>query len=237
MERLAHAHELLDGPLDAATLEGNLRDLARVNQWLGGARLSVSLIAEAVDFGTADAVRILDIGTGGADIPLAILASWPAEPSPSIVATDVRPEVLVAARTIHPALDRTPEIALEVVDGRTLPYPDGSFDIAHTSLVLHHLEPDEAVELLREMRRVAGAVVVNDLNRTRLDWLGAWLISHGLTRNHYTRNDAALSVRRAYTVREMAAMLREAGLRPVRLRRGFLGHRYGILAVAADAPR
>src|SRR5918998_5623219 len=41
MRRLAHAQELLDGPLDDdATLEGNLRDLARVNRLLGGTDLS-----------------------------------------------------------------------------------------------------------------------------------------------------------------------------------------------------
>ena len=41
MDRLADAVELLDGPLDdQATLAGNLRDLARVNRWLGGASLS-----------------------------------------------------------------------------------------------------------------------------------------------------------------------------------------------------
>ena len=49
------------------------------------------------------------------------------------------------------------------------------------------------------MARVARlGIVVNDLDRTRLGWLGAWLIGRLLTGNPYTRIDAPLSVRRAY---------------------------------------
>ena len=37
MDRRTDATELLDGPLDdPAALAGNLRDLRRVNRWLGG---------------------------------------------------------------------------------------------------------------------------------------------------------------------------------------------------------
>ena len=78
--------------------------------------------------------------------------------------------------------------------------------------------------LFREMARVARlGVVVNDLDRRRLGWVGAWLIGHLLTRNRYTRHDAPLSVRRAYRPDEMAAMLRDAGLTPVRTIRGAFG--------------
>jgi tRNA-2-methylthio-N6-dimethylallyladenosine synthase len=73
MDRLADAVELLDGPLDdPATLAGNLRDLRRINRWLGGIRLS----ADAIDALAAhrDSLTLLDVGTGGADIPMALLA-------------------------------------------------------------------------------------------------------------------------------------------------------------------
>ena len=66
------------------------------------------------------------------------------------------------------------------------------------------------------MGRVARlGIVVNDLIARRLAWVGAWLIAHLLTRNRYTRHDAPLSVRRAYSRAEAAALLRQAGLAPV----------------------
>ena len=151
-----------------------------------------------------------------------------------MVGVDSRPEVLAAAAVATPGLPTTDGLELLVVDGRSLPYPDRSFDVAHASLVLHHLAPDEAVTLLREMGRVARlGVVVNDLDRSRLGWVGAWLLGHLLTANRYTRHDAPLSVRRAYKPDEMAAMLRQAGLTPVRTVRGAFGQRYAIAAVPA----
>ena len=73
MDRRIDAVELLDGPLDdPATLVGNLRDLRRINRWLGGVRLS----ADAIDALAAhrEQLTVLDVGTGGADIPVALLA-------------------------------------------------------------------------------------------------------------------------------------------------------------------
>src|SRR5256885_11066623 len=79
MNRLAGAAELLDGPLDdPATLAGNLRDLRRMNRALGGIALTSraldALVGEAADGG--EAISLLDVGTGGADIPLALIDDW-----------------------------------------------------------------------------------------------------------------------------------------------------------------
>jgi hypothetical protein len=87
------------------------------------------------------------------------------------------------------------------------------------------------------MRRVSRlGVVVNDLERSRIGWVGAWLIGHLLTGNRYTRHDAPLSVLRAYRAKEMSLMLRAAGLTPVRIVRGAFGQRYAIAAVPAAGP-
>ena len=83
MDRLTDAVELLDGPLDdPVALADNLRDLRRVNRWLGGVALRVGRVA-ALAAHRSD-LAVLDVGTGGADIPLALLArrrpSWPDAP-------------------------------------------------------------------------------------------------------------------------------------------------------------
>jgi hypothetical protein len=223
MDRLEGADELLDGRLDdTATLRGNLRDLARVNRLLGG----VTLSAWAIDRLAGDAARVLDVGTGGADIPRALDDRW------AFTAVDSRPEVVGLARSF---LGAAP-VALTVADGLRLPWPDAAFDVAHSSLVLHHLDPVEAVAFLRESRRVARlGVVVNDLDRALVYWLGALLLGRLATRTRFTRRDGPLSVRRAYTVRETGDLLQVAGLRPIAVRRAFFGHRYAIVAVPAGA--
>jgi ubiquinone/menaquinone biosynthesis C-methylase UbiE len=236
MERRTDAVELLDGPLDdPAALAGNLRDLGRINRRLGG----VSLSAGAIEALAAhrDELTLLDVGTGGADIPLALIERARARGRRlRVVGVDSRPEILSAAVRGRPEIATTDGLELHVGDGRKLGYLDRSFDLAHASLVLHHLDPEDAIAMLREMRRVARlGVVVNDLERGRLGWIGAWLIGHLLTGNPLTRHDAPLSVRRAYRATEMATMLRAAGLIPVRTIRAAFGQRYAIAALVGSA--
>ncbi len=238
MDRQAHREELLDGRLDdAPTLAGNLRDLARVNRWLGGSRLSASGV-EALSRGRSP-VSVLDVGTGGADIPLALIDRARASGRTLIVTgIDSRPEVLAAAVMVHPRLTATDGLALQIADGRSLPYPDDSFDVVHSSLLVHHLDPDAARAVLTEMARVARlGVVLNDLVRSRPAWIGAWLLSHTLTRNRFTRTDAPLSVRRAYTVAELTALLATAGLRVGSIVRAPFAHRVALIALGARGVR
>jgi len=136
MDRLAGVAEFLDGPLDDhAALDGNLRDLARINRWTGGTRLSERAIyalgggalgGSATGAGATGAgatgVTILDVGTGGADIPMTLLARARAAGRPlTITATDSRPEILASARRVRPFIDRTAGLELAVADGRGLP--------------------------------------------------------------------------------------------------------------------
>jgi SAM-dependent methyltransferase len=234
MDRLTGVAELLDGPLDdPAALEANLRDLARINRLTGGTRLSERAIGALGGLGGPDHVAsILDVGTGAADIPLALLARARVDGRPlAITATDSRPEILAAARRARPAIELATGLEMAIADGRALPYPDAAFDVAHASLVLHHLAPDEAVAFLRELRRVARrGIVVNDLIRGRMFWIAGWLLIHGMAMSRYTRNDGPLSVRRAYTRPELIGLISAAGLEPLAMFGGFAGHRVAFAA-------
>jgi ubiquinone/menaquinone biosynthesis C-methylase UbiE len=238
VERRTDAVEYLDGPLeDQAALVGNLRDLGRINRRLGGIDLSAAAM-EALAAHRND-LTLLDVGTGAADIPIALIRRARRRGRRlQAIGIDSRAEVLEAALSLRPAIALAADLQLHVGDGRALRYPDRSFDIAHASLVLHHLERDDAVALLGEMRRVARlGVIVNDLDRSRIGLVGAWLIGHLLTGNRLTRHDAPLSVRRAYRPGEMAELLRAAGLVPVRTIRGAYGQRYAIAALPISGAR
>jgi ubiquinone/menaquinone biosynthesis C-methylase UbiE len=245
MRRLVGGHEHLDGELlDVSTLAGNLRDLARVNYWLGGLRLSSRAVERllAARSGTSTAptasagpIRLLDVGTGAADIPVGLLQEWrraARQPELEITATDRRPEIIALANKLTAASGEA-GLRLMVADGLALPFDDGAFDIVHASMVLHHLEPADGVRLLREMGRVARlGIVVNDLDRGWLPWIGAQTLFRVFTRNPFTRHDGPLSVRRAYRAAEARALAVEAGLRVIGEERLPLGFRWAIVAVA-----
>jgi ubiquinone/menaquinone biosynthesis C-methylase UbiE len=244
--------ELMDMPgNDPAVLAENLADLQRANRLFGGVHLTVRALARLTPTLHPGAeLTILDVATGGADIPRAVLA-WTQERGlyARVLATDISSEVLrAAAGTSRPeravaagisglhftVADSTSRLDFAVADGRALPLRDRSVDVAMCSLALHHLPPGDAVTMLREMRRVARlGVIVNDLVRNWIGYAGAVLYTRVCTRNPLTRNDGPLSVRRAYTRREMAALARRAGLGPVQFR-GFLGYR--VAMVAGSAP-
>jgi ubiquinone/menaquinone biosynthesis C-methylase UbiE len=239
MQRLAGAPELLDGDLtDERVLEDNLRDLRRINRFFGGRALSrraVDVLVEAAGMPLDRPVSLLDVGTGGADIPVALIEAFRrAGRRLTVLGVDSRAEVIAAAGRENPTVLATDGLTFRIADGRTLPFDDRTFDIAHASLVLHHLEPADGAALIGEMARVAHhGIVLNDLARGWLAWIGAWLLLHVVTRNSFTRHDGPLSVRRAYSLAEARTIVTEAGLRVIDEETGFMGHRWALAAVRA----
>ena len=201
----ADAAELLDGDqLSRAEVARNLADLARLNRLPGGTGASIAGIRRLLD-GDA-AARILDAGTGRGDMPIAFAARRGWETS----AVDTHPEVLSIARR-----STATEQRIQIIEGdaRSLPFADDSFDVSHCSLLMHHLDPGEAVAVLRELRRVARrGVVINDLRRGLLPLVGTALSVAAVGGSRVTRHDGMISARRAYTLEELDELVVEAGL-------------------------
>ncbi|MGH2530968.1 MAG: methyltransferase domain-containing protein [Thermomicrobiales bacterium] len=206
--------ELLDeAGHDPAELAANLRDIRRVNHLLGGTSIMLRHLPRLLDTmpATTQPVTLLDLATGSADIPLAILR-WAKQRrlAATIVASDASAAILAHAR--EQIVDH-PEITLARYDARSVPLPDKQFDVVLCSLALHHFSPEEAMRVLQEMDRLARTgFILNDLRRGRLGYAAAWVASRLTTRNRLTRHDAPLSVRRAYTPAELDALLRRAGI-------------------------
>jgi SAM-dependent methyltransferase len=57
-------------------------------------------------------------------------------------------------RSLSIAKDRYPnDASYRTFDGKSIPFDDGSFDIAYAMCVFHHIEASEHVGLMRELRR------------------------------------------------------------------------------------
>jgi SAM-dependent methyltransferase len=217
LPRLAHAVEYLDAPVqEREELEGSLDDVAAVNRWLGGERALLGhlgkLISPANRFRFARPLTILDAGTGSGDLPRAIVRWARRRRIPiRVVASDIQDQILEIAR------DRStefPEIDFARADVRQLPFDNRAFDIALLSLTLHHLDGDEPVQALRELRRVSRrGVIVGELERGWPGYIGARILAATIWRNNrLTRHDGPLSVRRAFTACELSALASAAAL-------------------------
>ncbi|MEO7908981.1 MAG: methyltransferase domain-containing protein [Roseiflexaceae bacterium] len=206
--------ELLDAPThDLAALADNLRDLRALDRYLGGTALTWRALWPmlcALPRGTP--TTLLDVATGGADGPriLAALArrhGYQLRP----FASDRLADVLGIARRDGARFQLIQHDALAI------PLHDAAVDFVTCSLALHHFDPPAAAALLRELCRVARrGVIVNDLRRGRLAYIGARLLARGPWHT-MARHDGPLSVLRAYTLEEARALVEQAGIRGARV--------------------
>ena len=91
--------------------------------------------------------RVLDFGCGTGTLSLIAKARHPLA---TVVGVDVDRDVLALAR--GKAERAKLDVRWDLYDGARLPYPDGDFDRALTSLVIHHIADKPPV--LRELHRV-----------------------------------------------------------------------------------
>ncbi len=117
--------------------------------------------------------RVLDLGCGTATLTVLIKQR---HPGAEIFALDADPAVLKIARVKAAKADV--KIAFQQGLASRLPYPDGSLDRVLSSLMFHHLQPEQKRAAMREVCRIlrpAGEFYLADLGRPR-NWL-MYLIS------------------------------------------------------------
>ncbi|HKQ80066.1 MAG TPA: methyltransferase domain-containing protein [Blastocatellia bacterium] len=196
--------ELIDGAdYTAAEYVENLADLRRVNRYLGGRSALTRHLFPMIEAAGLRRVRLLDVGTGSADIPARIV-EWAGNRGIEIefVALDLNEIAVLDARN---RTDSYPEIKVVRADAMNLPFDDRSFDFALASLFLHHFENPQAAALLRSFARVARvAFIINDLRRHPVAYYSIKLLTQLFTRNRLVRNDSAVSVLRGFTERDIS---------------------------------
>lgn len=225
--RPSAAAELMDRPdCDAVRLERALDGLDRVHGLTGGYALHTRPLVRTAAALDAAELLVLDVGTGGGEGAARLRRRLADAGRVSrAVLGDLHPVTIRLARERRardPAVDATGYRYLRLT-APSLPFPDGSFDLAFSATTLHHLERPQAVAFLSELDRVsAGRWVVTDLRRSRAVLALVRLLAATVWRsNPLPRRDGPTSVRRSYTPDELEELLDAAGLAGARVdRRG-----------------
>lgn len=192
-------------------LHAALRDIRTVNRHLGGEKVLLRSLDPWLDAAPrGGTVEILDVGTGTADLPLAIVRrARERGRGARVLAIDNDPVTTAAATKLVAG-----ETAVRVVcaDAMDLPFAPGSFDVVTCSMFLHHFGPADVVRLLSSFRSLARrAVVVNDLRRHVLPWAFIAVAARVTGRHPMFVHDAPLSVLRGFTDAELREAAIEAG--------------------------
>jgi SAM-dependent methyltransferase len=210
-----------------AELDRNLVDIARLNR-LGATRTILHHVAPFFDrHAPGRTLCVLDVGTGAADVPLA-LARWARRRGHrvAIVALERHPTIL---RHAARAVNGTSEVRLVAGDALAPPIRPGAVDVALCSLVLHHLPEEAVVALLARLGELVRlGFVVSDFRRGRIAWAAVWLATRVVSRNRLTRHDGPLSVRRAYTPAELTRLAARARLPDLRWHRAAAFRQVGV---------
>jgi SAM-dependent methyltransferase len=191
-----------------------LTDLGRVNRWTFAARPTLDFLRRTTS--GMKAFTLLDVGYGEGGM-LRAIAAWAKGRGieARLTGVDLNPKSAAAARALTPQ-------GLGI-DWRTGDYRDlGRFDFVISSLVAHHMTPEQLGAFLtwKEGKAERGWLV-NDLHRHPLAYLGYPMLARLLGVHRIVREDGQLSIARAYRPGEWPAILQEAGVSGARVVRRF----------------
>lgn len=182
--------------------------LAFVNRWLGGTAATAHHLR-----GIRGPATVLDVAAGAADVSRDLARRFP---NLRFVAFDRSDWMLSFAAGL-------PRVRGDV---RRFPFRDKSVDYIMTTHFFHHLTDEQIVGVLKEFGRVARrGIIVNDLMRTRRALF--WIRLFTLWANRYVKADGPQSVRKSFTIPEIEALARRAGLDWLKAREHF-GHRFTL---------
>jgi len=206
-EQRSVAAEHMDSPtFDACLAEQSFRFIERVNRFLGGVRVAWRFVQEeASRLPVGEPLRVLDIGSGSCDIPIAV--------SQRAARAGIEVRFVCVERDPHAAararrhLDAAGDLPITLVEGDILEHsPARPYHVAIGSMVFHHFTDGQIRDLVgRLVPRLCERLLINDLVRGWPNYLGAHLLC--LVETAGVRHDATLSVRRGFRCGELRDLL------------------------------
>ncbi len=202
--------ELLDQKIGSGReVEKSLRDIARINRYLGGAKVIENALWPLLE--GRKSATILDIGTGSADIPRYLIERAAKRGVKlTIFAADLLERHLQVAKRDSREFSTLFPLG---ADAFSLPIRDGGVDIVLASLFLHHFRGPQIETLFREFARVSKlGFIANDTIRDAVPLAFFRATAPIFAKSYLTRYDGAASIKRAYTPDEMREIALKSGV-------------------------
>ena len=207
-------------------LRGLMGFLSFANNHFGGCRAILNVLNRWENrWQKGDTIHFLDVGTGGADVPLAIY-HWANSRSyrVSITGIDKAPEIADFARKKVREIGDITIVHADVFDWAAAGH---SYDYVIGSLFLHHIPDVQIPGMLRCWDRMARrGLIVSDLVRSPWAYAGVSLLLW-IAGNPIVQNDGPLSVRRAFS-RDDLERYRNLAVLPYLEVRHHLGFRWTL---------
>lgn len=213
--------ELMDAAdVDPIEHRRALNGLRRINAISRTASVMASPIAAFARERNLARLRILDVASGGGDVPIDFALALRGKGIDIELTLFDQSDVGLAD-----ARKRASKIGLPVqtrMGNAFTALPGQDYDVVTCSLFLHHLDRAECIAVMRQMKGAAcGLIIVSDLERSRAGLIAAQVGCRLLSRSRIVHHDGPASVRGAWTQGELHELARDASLEGATLRRCF----------------
>jgi 2-polyprenyl-3-methyl-5-hydroxy-6-metoxy-1,4-benzoquinol methylase len=208
-QKRSYKKELMDDlTLSSAELGQNLEELRVVNRYLGGnlvLKVALNRLKKQGFFKENKIYRIADIGSGGGD-NLIVIAEWFQKNNLQVALTGIDANAFM----IGFASDfcrKYPNIQFAQYNIFDTAISQLSFDLTTCSLFCHHFTDEELLLIFKNIKSITqGAFIINDLHRHPIAYGGIWFLTRLLNGSYLIKNDAPLSVLRAFRRKEIQTL-------------------------------
>ena len=157
-----------DFSLKGELMRDTLDKLGIINKWLGGNQITLNGIAQLLKGKPKDKTyTIIDLGCGHGDM-LRLVAKYGRlnRYNFRLIGVDANQDAIAYANELS---TEYPELTFEAIDIMSEEFVALNFDIALSTLFLHHFKNDEILSLIERLTTNAKlGVVVNDLQRSKI---------------------------------------------------------------------
>jgi 2-polyprenyl-3-methyl-5-hydroxy-6-metoxy-1,4-benzoquinol methylase len=216
--RATEAERMDDLQVSGPDLEQALRELEIINYLLGGNYVTLNGVDRLLRRVSPDAeLHIADLGCGSGNM-LKLLRKRMEKRKRKVKLTgiDANPNVVAFAQANTPdAFD----ISFQDVDISSEAFRALKFDIVTASLFFHHFTSDQLTRFFKQLTgQVSLGFVINDIHRHWFSYYSIKALTALFSHSPMVKNDASLSVARAFRKSELSEILSRAGIEEFTIR-------------------
>ena len=191
-----------DFNLEGKALRKNLDILSGINRWLGGNHVSLNGIEKLIKgLPKNKELVIVDLGCGNGDM-LRRVASLGSKKGYTfkLIGIDANKDSIAYAKLLSLSSKNISFLQMNIFSDA---FKELEYDIALSTLFLHHLNDEEILDQLNLLKKQARVgIVVNDLHRNKLAYFLFNIISFFIN-NKIIRNDGLVSIQRGFKKNEL----------------------------------
>lgn len=212
--------ELMDDlNLSEEALRKNLDELETINTWLGGYKVVTQALNKLLPTfrKLSQPITIADLGCGGGDM-LRQTARWAQKKQLPVSLTGIDANAFMLDYAVPKCRPFT-NIILQQQNIFSESFRQQRYHILICSLFCHHFTDQELTQLFKQFHQQAAvAVIINDLHRHPLAYYSIKGLTNLFSGSYLVKNDAPLSVLRAFRRRELEELVQAAGITNYKLR-------------------